>query len=291
MKSRITAILVVALVVSAGATYLVYRVLATRARGSGATTQVVMAAHELQLGAVIKDSDLKLGPWAGTPPKGAASKKDALVGRGVIASIYESEVVLENRLAAPGAGGGLASIIPQGLRAVAVKVNEIVGVAGFVLPGMRVDVLISGVPPGQQQATSGAKVRTILQNIEVLSAGQNYQKDAEGKPAAVTVVNLLVSPEQAELLSLANNETKIQLVLRNPLDTQASKPPGIALAALLGEAAPAAAPSRPRAAAPKPVEPPKTGAPPAPPVPIMIEVINGPQRSEAKFVRPVEDKK
>jgi pilus assembly protein CpaB len=177
------------------------------------------------------------------------------------------------------------------MRAVAVRVNDIVGVAGFVGPGMRVDVLISGVPPGPQ-TPNGPKVKTLLQNIEVLSAGQNYQKDNEGKPVVVPVVNLLVNPEQAEILSLASNETRIQLVLRNPLDTQTAKTPGTAVAALYGEAkAPApVAVSRPRA-----VVPVAARAAPQPTIivplaPYQIEVFNGPQRTEAKFVRRAEDK-
>jgi pilus assembly protein CpaB len=195
---------------------------------------------------------------------------------------------MENRLAAPGAGGGLAATIPPGMRAVAVRVNDIVGVAGFAVPGMRVDILISGVPPGPQM--HGPKVKTLLQNIEVLSAGQNYQKDAEGKPVAVQVVNLLVNPEQAEVLSLASNETRIQLVLRNPLDTQTAKPPGTAMAALYGDGKPPA-PAAPRQ---RPVVAVAAKAPPpvivVPLAPYQIEIFNGPQRSEAKFVRRPEDK-
>jgi pilus assembly protein CpaB len=280
---------VVALLISGGATYLAYRVLAARVQAPGAvTTLVVVAARELPLGSVIRDSDVKLAPWSGAVPKGGITKKESVVGRGVIAPIYEAEAIMDNRLAAPGGGGGLSSTIPQGMRATAVKVNEIVGAAGFVVPGMHVDVLISGVPPGPQN--TGARVRTLLQNIEVLSAGQNYQKDAEGKPVVVQVVNLLVTPDQAELLSLANNETKIQLVLRNPLDTQTAKPPGIAMSTLLGEPA-APAPVRPRAAAAKkaPPEAVQPVAPPPPPL-LLIEVINGDKRSEAKFVQRTEVK-
>ena len=118
-------------------------------------------------------------------------------------------------------------------RAVALKVNDIVGVAGFVTPGMRVDVLIAGNPPNSRNSELGTRTRTILQNIEVLSAGQNIQKDAEGKPVSVQVVNLLVTPEQAETLSLATQET-IRLVLRNPLDNEVTKTPGTALANLFG---------------------------------------------------------
>jgi pilus assembly protein CpaB len=156
-----------------------------------------------------------------------------------------------------------------------------------------VDVLIAGNAPGQA-ATSGTQVKTLLQNIEVLSAGQNYQKDAEGKPVVVPVVNLLVTPEQAETLSLASNETRIQLVLRNPLDTEPAKVPGTQMAALFGNPAPpkpATAPSRPRmvTVAVKDAErTPEKVIIPLPP--LQVEVFNGPTRSEAKFVRVPEVK-
>ena len=289
MNSRVTAILVVALLLSGSVTYLVYRVMAKRAATpTAAATPVVVAAGNLAIGTLIKDADIKTSAWSGTPPKGSVTTKESIIGRGVIAPIYEGEVVMDKRLAAAGAGGGLAATIPPGMRAVAVRVNDIVGVAGFVVPGMNVDVLISGIPPGPQ-APNGAKVKTILQNILVLSAGQNYQKDAEGKPVVVPVVNLLVTPEQAELLSLASNETRIQLVLRNPLDTKPAKTSGVALAALYGDAAPVA-PPRPRVAV-APVKPPQPEAVKVvAPALLQIEIFNGPQRSEAKFTRPVEEK-
>lgn len=296
MSSRVTAILIIALLISGGATYLVYRVLAVRtAQGAaGTTTPVVMAAHDLTIGTLLKDVDLKVAPWAGSVPKGMILKKEAAIGRGVIAQVWDGQPLLENNLAAEGAGAGLAATIPPGMRAVAVRVNDIVGVAGFVVPGMRVDVLISGMPPGAQQASSGAKVKTLLQNIQVLSAGQNYQKDAEGKPVVVPVVNLLVTPEQAEILSLASNETRIQLVLRNPLDTQSPKTPGVFTSALYGDAAPPSpgAP-KPRRVAPPPVKPPPPAEPPrVAAVPVYrIEIFNGPARSEAKFGQPSEGKK
>ena len=288
MNSRVTAILLLALVISGGATLLVYRVIRKAAQNPAQpTTEVVMAARPLEIGTLVKDTDLTVGPWTGATPAGMITRKEVVLGRGVVAPIYQGEPLMESRLAAAGAGGGLAATIPPGMRAVAVRVNEIVGVAGFAVPGMRVDVLISGVPPGPQ-APNGPKVKTILQNIEVLSAGQNYQKDAEGKPVVVQVVNLLVNPEQAEVLSLASNETRIQLVLRNPLDTQTAKVPGSAMASIFGDPvkppAPAAAP-RPRAVvtpvAAKAPEPPKA----TPPPPYQIEIFNGPQRTEAKFVR------
>jgi pilus assembly protein CpaB len=147
-----------------------------------------------------------------------------------------------------------------------------VGVAGFVTPGMRVDVLISGTPPGAS-STEGPLVRTLLQNIEVLSAGTDIQRDAEGKPQQVQVVNLLVTPQQAEVLSLASNETHIQLVLRNPLDTQMSKPPGTGMAQLFTDV-PVSKP---------PVVGHKAPAAPAAPRVYMVEVFNGSKKTEAKF--------
>ena len=240
MNQRVSVILVIALLVSGVATLLVYRVVASRsANGSPQTVTVVRAAHTLDIGALLKDSDLTSGPWVGSVPAGMAVKKDALIGRGVVAAIYEGEPIMDSRLAANGAGAGLAATIPTGMRAVAVRVNDIVGVAGFVLPGMHVDVLIAGLPPNSPVG-NGPEVKTVLQNIEVLSAGQNYQKDAEGKPVVVPVVNLLVTPEQAEILSLASNETRIQLVLRNPLDTQSPKTPGVSVAGLFSSGKPLA---------------------------------------------------
>jgi len=283
MNQRLFSVLIFAFVVSAGASLLLYRLIASRvtANAKQPTTQVIVAARTMELGTLIRDSDLKLGDWPGTLPKGSVLRKEDVVGRGVMAAIYEGEPVLENRLAPKGAGAGLAATIPAGMRAVAVRVNEVVGVAGFVVPGMRVDILISGTPPG---VTTGTVSKTLLQNIEVLSAGQNFQKDAEGKPVQVAVVNLLVTPEQAEILSLASNETRIQLILRNPLDTETSKTPGIALSSLYGGAM-----KPPEAPAPKPrpvtahVKLPVAVEPAKPAPPIMVEVINGAKRVESKF--------
>jgi pilus assembly protein CpaB len=159
------------------------------------------------------------------------------------------------------------------MRACAVKVDDVVGVAGFATPGMRVDVLITGNPDNRGPSNSGPRVRTLLQNIEVLSAGTDIQRDAEGKPRQVQVVNLLVSPDQAELLSLAGNETKIQLALRNPLDTGLSRTPGADTAELFGANPPKPVLQKARARV----------APPASSV-YLVEVFNGAKRSEAKFV-------
>ena len=181
---------------------------------------------------MIKDVDVQVADWGGPIPSRALTKQEDAVGRGVVATIYPGEPIVPERLALKGAGAGLAATIPMGMRAVAVRVNEVVGLAGFVVPGMRVDVLIAGAPPGGAQNASGTLSKTLLQNIQVLSAGQKIEKNNDGRPESVGVVNLLVTPEQAEVMSLASNETRIQLVLRNPLDTKETKTPGTATANL-----------------------------------------------------------
>ena len=280
MNRRLTTILFFAFVIAALASYLVYRVAAKQfgAASRVQATTLIVAARDLELGTLIRDADLTTAQWVGPLPKGALVSKDAIVGRGVVSQLYQGEPILDNRLAAPGSGGGLAATIRPGMRACAVRVNDVVGVAGFVVPGMRVDVIVSGNGPGVSQS-EGPKVRTLLQNIEVLSAGTNIQKDNEGKPVQVPVVNLLVTPEQAELLSLASNETRIQLVLRNPLDTETPKTPGLAMANLFSDGAP-----------PKPAAPVvRRSPPPAPKVEqpatrlYFVEVLNGPKRSQEKF--------
>lgn len=288
MNQRLFSVLIFAFVVSAGASLLLYRLIASRvtANAKQPTTQVIVAARNLDLGTLIRESDLKMGDWSGTLPRGSLLRKEDVVGRGVMATIYDGEPILENRLAPKGAGAGLAATIPAGMRAFAVRVNEVVGVAGFVVPGMRVDILIAGNPPGGS-TSQGTLSKTLLQNIEVLSAGQNFQKDAEGKPVQVQVVNLLVTPEQAEILSLASNETRIQLVLRNPLDTQTAKTTGVALASLFGGMTKPIEPAAPkprrvvtRVTLPAPVA---VAEPPKPPAPVTVEVFNGARRVESKF--------
>jgi pilus assembly protein CpaB len=289
MNRRVLIIVSCALVLSACASYLVYRAAGSRATAGKVpqTVEVVVAARDLAVGTLIQDSDLKIAAWFGPPPAGPILARDALRNRGVVSAIYEGELVTENRLAPKGSGGGLAATIPPGMRACAVKVNEVVGVAGFVVPGMRVDVLITGLPP-RGNALDGPKVRTLLQNIQVLSAGVNFQQDREGKPEQAQVVNLLVTPAQAEILSLASNETHIQLVLRNPMDTQISGLPGTIMSDLFGGArAPAPVPSV-RPGSPPPATPPPAPAPAAPAAPRLytIEVLNGAVHTQATFGRP-----
>jgi pilus assembly protein CpaB len=296
MNKRLVSVLLFAFVISAGASLLLYRLLSSKLTTSAkpATTSVVVAARNLEVGTLIKDVDVKVADWSGAVPPHTFSKKEDVVGRGTVQNIYEGEPIVDSRLAAQGAGAGLAATIPPGMRAVAVRVNEVVGVAGFVVPGMRVDVLIAGTPPGASSGNTMSK--TLLQNIEVLSAGQNIQKDNEGKPVQVQVVNLLVTPEQAEIMNLASNETRIQLILRNPLDTETTKTPGVAMTKLFTGHNPKEMEVTPRQrvvkAAPKPPAPPPPAAvaqeKPAPPV--VVEVIYGAKRSETKF-QPDQEKK
>ncbi|MGD0733028.1 MAG: Flp pilus assembly protein CpaB [Terracidiphilus sp.] len=278
MNRRVLTILFLAFVIAGACAFLVYRLVGNRLNAAKPlpVTRVVAAASDIKLGSVLTSGNLTSIDIAGGLPKGAILDKDkgALVGRGVISDLYQGEPILDSRLAAVGSGGGLAATIPPGMRASAIRVDDVVGVAGFVTPGMHVDVLISGIPPGDQAkvASEGAQARTILQNIQVLSAGTEIQKDPEGKPKPVQVVNLLVTPEQAETLSLASANAKIQLVLRNPLDTKTDQIPGTAVESLYTD---------PGAVKPKPVTVVRV-TPKAAPESFSIEVINGAKSSEEK---------
>jgi pilus assembly protein CpaB len=215
-----------------------------------------------------------------------------VVDRPVISPIQPDEPVVEARLAAKGSGVGLAPLIPSGMRAMSVRVNDVVGVAGFILPGMRVDVLVTGHPSGQNETVT----RTVLQNVGVLSAGQTIQTDGKSQSILAPVVTLLVSPHDAEALTLANNEGKVQLVLRNSNDEKAVATPGSRLRDLYGAPAPvetAAAPPPPPAP-PRPRAEVRTVPPPVAPAPVVvapkppdneIEVIHGKVKTVEIFAK------
>jgi pilus assembly protein CpaB len=180
---------------------------------------IVLSARSLPVGAVITERDVKVVPWPGDaiPAGYVRSIKDA-VGRGIITPVAENEPLLAAKMSTKDAGGGLPIIIRDGMRAVSVKVDEVIGVAGFVLPGTRVDVLLT---LDKNQDRPQAITKTLLQNVQTLAAGQSVTRDKEGKPQTVTVITLLVSPDDAELLALASKEGRLQLALRNTLDTMA----------------------------------------------------------------------
>lgn len=236
MNGRLVTVLVFALVVASAASFAVYHFLVSGIKQQPtAVTQskLLVANRDLEVGSLIKDGDLREISWSGDLPARSVNVAADVVGRGVVATIYKDEPIFVQRLAGKGSGAGLASIIPLGKRAVALRVNDVVGLAGFVQPGMRVDVLIAGTGPGGG-SQAGVLSRTILQNIEVLSSGQKFEKNLEGKPEEAQVVNLLVSPDQAEILSLAGSETKVQLVLRNPMDTEELPTQGTSVSRLFG---------------------------------------------------------
>jgi len=278
MNRRLVTILLAAFVVAALCSVLVYRLVGMRiaAAKPQPSTRIVAAATDIKIGTVLSAPDLTTVQIMGTVPKTAILDAKNAIGRGVISPLYAGEPILDDRLAPMGSGGGLAATIKDGMRAIAVRVDQVVGVAGFVLPGMRVDILISGVPPDVNNGqNNNTQVRTVLQNIEVLSAGTDIQKDKEGKPQQVQVVNLLVTPEQAQVLALASNETRIQLVLRNPLDTKVADVKGTAMNNLfVDQNAPATA---------KPKLTGSTRPKPKSPEMYTVTVINGSTKTEDKF--------
>jgi len=306
MNKRFVGVLMFAFVVATAGGLITYRSLLGRSQPSKATAptvKIVLAAKDLEVGSVVKETDVQLADWSGNVPVGAATKVQDVIGRGVIAPIYSKEPVVDTRLALRGSGGGLAAMIPKGMRAFTVPVNEVVGVAGFVTPGSHVDLIINGNKPGGDNSL-GTLSRTIFQNLEVLSAGQDFRRDPEGKPQPVTVVNVLVTPEQAEVLSLATNQTSIRMILRNPLDHDVAKTPGSALAYLFSNA-----PKKPlddaeallkpahAAAAGRPVMTVHTPPPAPPPVPAVkkeapfnMEIISGTAKTEVKFDKTGEGK-
>jgi pilus assembly protein CpaB len=283
MNKRLMAVFAFALVVAGFTSFVIYRLLLTRVAGPArpvSMTKLVVAAHDLQVGALIGDFDLTEVSTSGPVPDGAIKTRQEAIGRGVVATVYANEPILNGRLAPKGAGAGLAATIPVGMRAVALSVNEVVGLAGFVVPGMRVDVLIAGSVPTADGARTGTQCRTVLQNIEVLSAGQKIARTVEGKPESAQVVNLLVTPNQAEVLNLASGETKVQLVLRNPLDTKEQITHGASLAKLLGVEERLISPPPPAPFAPSPA--PKVKMPALKDLET-VEVFNGAKRSEQQI--------
>jgi pilus assembly protein CpaB len=241
-----------------------------------ATQPVVVAAADLSLGAALKKEDLTIVNFPqGQAPQGAFERVQDVVGRGVISPIVKNEPILPAKLASKDAGAGLPPIIPQGMRAVSVRVNEVIGVAGYVLPGTHVDVLTTQNPGTQAQDITS---KVILSNVQVLTAGTRLEQDQDKqKPVQVTVVTLAVFPDQAERLALASTEGKIQLALRNPMDQGAPATPGVKPAGLLGAVKTSAAPQR-VAFAKKATGPVTQEAPAAPPAP-SVEMIRGDKRT------------
>src|SRR5580704_4875233 len=236
------------------------------------TIQVVVSSKPLPLGTRLQASDVRLVTWpAGQPVQGMFTRIDDVVNRAVITSMVVNEPLLEGKLAPREGGAGLSATIPDGMRAVSVSVNDVIGVAGFVVPGTMVDVLVTGA------SNNGNVTRTILEYVRVMAAGQKVEQDREGKPQIVPVITLLVSPEDATALTMASTQGRIQLALRNTLDSKKVDPPPVLQAYLFGGAPPppvVAKNSHPMA---KPL-------PPPPPDLFNVEVIRGDKKEETKFV-------
>jgi len=244
------------------------------------TKKVVVAAADLDIGVEIQQDDIRMIDWpANAVPTGAFSDPNEVAGRGLVLPVIQNEPILPMKLASKDGGGGLPPAIPQGMRAVSVRVNEVIGVAGYVLPGTRVDVVVTLNPTDQHRDITS---KVILTNVQVLAAGTKIDRETDkNKPMAVSVVTLLVTPEESERLTLASTEGKIQLALRNPLDRDTPTTRGIRPGSLLGAAPITNVPERtpspgPRraaavAAAPRPE--------PAPLEPATVEIIRGDKRA------------
>jgi pilus assembly protein CpaB len=273
MRNKLFVVLALAVTTGGGLAYATYNFMNSeqRVQTVNAPTQpVVVAAADLSLGTEIRSEELRVMQFPkGQAPEGSFARPEEVIGRGLIVNVVRNEPILGAKLASKEAGAGLPPIIPSGMRAVSVRVNEVIGVAGYVLPGTRVDVLATASPSNNQ---TDMITKVVLQNITVLTAGTRLEQDEkQGKPVQVTVVTMAVTPEQAEKLALASTEGKIQLALRNPLDTSTPETPGIRPALLLGIARPVRMVKK----AGKPGQAPVMVAEPAP----TVEVIRGDKRA------------
>lgn len=275
-RNRLLLIGVVALALGALVSLGVYQNLKSKtSRDTRPGVDAVVAAADIQVGAKLSDGDVRVVHYPdGSMPPNIFHAKSEVVGRGVILPISQGEFILPSKLAGENAGYGLPGLIPPGMRAMSVRVNEVVSVAGFVLPGTRVDVLLTGTPggSGDQQTT------TVLENVAVIATGQKLERNSAGEPQSSPVITLLVSPDDAQRLTLASTEGRIQLVLRNPLDTRQQDLNSVSTGSLYrrGAAPIPVAVTKPR---------PKHTTVEAPPVPTVysIEVIRGNKKDEQKF--------
>jgi pilus assembly protein CpaB len=278
-RNRALIALVVALVIAVIASRYVYRQIQNAAAVKPMpTSEVVVAARPLALGTPLTAQDLALLTWPGkTHPAGYFPRIQDCVGRSLITPIAKNEPIMEAKLAPKEAGVGLPAAIPVGMRAVSVRVDDVVGVSGFAMPGTMVDVLATGTPQGGDDSLT----RTIIQDVRVLAAGQTVEQDKQGKPHTVGVVTLLLTPKQADELTMASTDNRIHLALRNTIDTKIVEKaePVFKSPLLLGGAQPRR--SR-RSSSPRPrrtVRPEK----PAGPAPYVVEVIKGNKKTDQTF--------
>jgi pilus assembly protein CpaB len=269
-RNRLVIGLAIAVVIAFVLSTFVYRVFkqASIVRPAAATQHIVVAAAPLQLGTRLDGNNVKLVDWpSGLAVAGMITRIEDANNRALITPVAQNEPIMEAKLASQQSGAGLSATIPEGMRALSVSVNEVVGVAGFVIPGTMVDVLVTGnIPAG------GTVTRTILENVRVLAAGQKIEQDRDGKPQTVPVITLLVNPEDASKLTMAANQGKLQLALRNTIDAKVVSPAPVLQATLFGGALPA----------PPVKHSGSSKAPPPPPI-YVIEVITGNKRENKSF--------
>lgn len=241
--------------------------------------KVAVAAHDIQVGSRLTDRDVAFAsfPQSSVPAGAFQNMKDVLgrgTGRGAVLPISKGDFILPNKVTAENAGAGLPSIIPQGMRAVSVRVNDVVSVAGFVQPGTRVDVLATG----NQGSGNERQTTTVLENVAVAAVGKNLDPNAPPDAQPAPVITLFVSPDDAQKLALASQEGRIQLSLRNPLDTRKGGIGATSTSSLYPGQPPPAAETKPKVR--KVVA---KAAPPPQPSPYQVEMIRGSKRDETKF--------
>lgn len=277
--TRTIIVLLVAIITAGAASYGVYSAVERMPvrEVEVAHSFVVTATHAMPMGTRVTASDVKLVAWPNSAPvPGAFSKIEEVVDRGLVVTIQENEPLTADKVAPKEAGAGLSPTIPPGMRAISVRVNEVIGVAGFVLPGTKVDVYVT------LQKAPESLTRVVVSNVQVLTAGTRYDQEEakDGEPVESSVVTLLLTPADAERVVLASAEGGIMLALRNPLDNAPTTTSGTRTAGLFGDALPvkpAVVAARPRVVN---VPPPPPPPPPVEPALYKVETIRAAQRGE-----------
>ena len=279
-NTRTAVVVAIAVVVAALASFGVYRAILSMPVRQVEVRSLyqVVAAMDMPMGSMITKDHVKLVAWpASSPVSKGFTTIESVLNRGLIDSVNANEPLTETKLAPLEAGAGLPPSITAGMRAVSVKVNEVVGVAGFVVPGTHVDVMVTL----KRSESKDSMTRVVVSDVEVLTAGTRYDqgKSRDGQPIPSSVVTLLVTPSDAERIALAGSEGEVMLTLRNPMDRKPTETTGIRTAALLGQPAapaPAVRSDRPRRAA--------VAEPVAAPIPALkaysVEAIRAAKRSE-----------
>jgi len=275
-RSRLLMIGGFALAVGLLVSYTVYnRLRFSSGSGNERGVQVAVAADDILVGTKLEPHNIRIVTLPQSAvPAGAYSAVSQVVGRGVILPMSKGEFLLPGKLAALNAGAGLPSMIPPGMRAVSVRVNDVVSVAGFVQPGTRVDVLATGTQGGGNDR----QTTTVLENVAVIAVGKSLDRSASESATTAPVITLLVSPDDAQKLALVSQEGRIQLSLRNPLDTKKGGISATRTSSLyLGETKVVA--TEPKSKVHKTVAKAATSAP----APYAVEMIRGNKREENKF--------